>query len=285
MHLRLIHDDIDPNDPNAALKGARRIRFASEIPLLGLNGFEALPRPVRLRGVLDAEAESFVSANGAFRQGPFWVVARRDPFPFYLGDHLPRVAQIAVVPEIVDMEPAPGWRGCLEGVLTPRCWSRLVADVWRRERVCHDCGSVPFRPARLEGHECWEEDRSGPVPVRRLLAIRVLCAPCMEARFPGRAEREGHGERAFARLCALNRVAPAEAGAYASLIRSSWAERRWDDETVAWDLGAIGPCELQLKGSIGLRGDALFHASAPGGLVVRRSTVRASGGSCVVQVS
>jgi hypothetical protein len=273
MHLRMIHDDVDPTDPNAALLTPRRIRFASEIPSLGLNGFERADRPLRLRGVTDPDAESFVSANGAFRQGPFWVVARREPFPYYLGDHLPRIAQPSLVPEIVDMEPAPGWRGCLEGVLTERCWNRLVADVWRAERVCYECGSVPFRPDRLEGHECWSEDRSGPVPVRRLLSIRVLCARCMEMRFPGRAAKAGHGDRAFDRLCAANRILPKERKAYARLIEERWAARVWDDPVVEWDLSGVvrDVAVLELRPSVAMRAEGfLAHVAEAGTLRLLR---------------
>lgn len=271
MEFRLVQHDAHVPGSGHDLSSPRRIAFASQIPKVGLNGFEKGERPIRLRGVLDDSTESFVSVHGAFKQGPFWVVSRTDPFPFDLGNHLPRMAQRSVVPEIVAMEHPRAWHGCLENMLSLSSWSRLVADVWRSERVCFECGSVPFRPDRLEGHEVWEDRPGDPLgPTRRLLAIHMLCGPCLEMKHLGSMVQRHGFEKAFARLCAINRIDPSprpkgEAAAYRRLIEQRHAAAGGDGCT-GWifDLSLLAGSTLHLKDALTLRDDGSICRGADG---------------------
>lgn len=274
MEFRLVQHETPMPGSGHDLLSPRRISFASEIPRIGLHGFERELRPIRLRGVVDAGAESFVSVYGAYRQGPFWVVARRDPFPFGLGEHLPRMAQHALVPEIVAMEHPSRWSGCLENMLTRSSWSRLIADIWRSERVCYECGSVPFRPERLEGHEAWDVDMTAPYgPTKRLRAIRVLCGACLEMKHLGAAMRRKAFDPAFLRLCAINRVSSRsrQAGELAAYRRE--IEVRHESlagESMDWtfDLSLLSGRTLHLRESVALREDgSLCHRGTEPGCV------------------
>lgn len=283
MHLRLSNRMSSTSDRDDDVLRQRRIRFASEIPSLGLNGFERTPRPVRLRGVVDAQSEAFVVANGAVRQGPFWVVARRDPFPFDLGKHLPRMAQRDLVPEVVERGHGGDWRSSLAGILAPSSWDRLVGEIWRAERVCHECGGVPFRPDRLEGHDVWREEVVGRSVVRTLVAVRLLCPEC---RWMGRldeASAVGRGERAFDRLCAANRISPAESAAYLGRIDERAALRIWDRERVEIDLSALPGRILVLKGSIVPSGETLVHSGDGFGEIVVRGAEVVAGRQTVLR--
>lgn len=201
-----------------AFASPRRIRFASEIPPLGPQGFESRPSSIRLRGVIDEGAEAYVSVHGAEREGALWVVRRKDPFPFDLGEHLPVMARRSIVVETPQRRWPASWRHSLSTLLSESSWTRIVADVWRVERICHLCGSVPLRPSRLEG---WDEWRTGVGSSMRLCAVRVLCPACLETRCLETASSRGSFDRAFARLAALNRISGDEIHDYRAAFRSS----------------------------------------------------------------
>lgn len=272
MEFRLVQHSVNGPASGHDLLSPRRISFASEIPRIGLNGFERGMKPIRLRGVSDPATESFVSVYGAYRQGPFWVVARRDPFPFDLGNHLPRMAQRAIVPEIGPIEVPSSWHGRLESMMTPPSWSRLIASIWRAERVCYECGSVPFRPQRLEGHEVWEEDAAAPHgPTRRLVAIRMLCGPCMDMKHLGHHSGHAGFSRAFERLCAINRIDPrikGEAAAYRRSIAEWKSAIPVDCPELTLDLSILAGAVLTLRDSIGLDSDGILrHLGSESGCI------------------
>ena len=272
----------------------RRIRFASDIPLVGPFGFDRNPTRIRLRGVVDAAAESFVRANGAYPDGNHWYVDRRDPFPFSLDEHLPRMARLSIVPEIVDMVPSASWYASLANMMVKDAWDGVVQMVWRREQVCYECGSIrmfPKVPAqstdnpsykRLDGHEVWsfngrEETgetvlsggRMVAVPgVQRLVAIRMLCGRCHETKHLGNARRRGHFERAFERLGAINRIdwSPrGEATPYREEIERKYATRNRGRAFWALDFAALGGIDLQFKASVRHIGGGVIVQTGKGG--------------------
>lgn len=273
MEFRLFHSGDPASADDGDLLSPRRIRFASEIPRIGLYGFDRAAQPIRLRGVVDEAAASFVSVHGAYRKGGHWYVPRRDPFPFGLGEHLPRMAQMTIIPEVPAMEHPSHWHARLENMMTRPSWSRLIADIWRRERVCFECGSIPPTPERLEGHETWEMDLNAEVPVRRLTSIRILCGPCMEMKHLGPASRRNVFNAAFSRLCAINRIGGAhgrqsEMSAYRMQIEGRHVAAL--DEGSDWriDLSAFPGCEIALKEFLRLDvNGCVFHSGGVPGLV------------------
>lgn len=266
---------------------SRAIVSASQIPAIGAFGFDRSPRPIRLRRVIDARTRALVESYGAFREYGHWFVARTDPFPFELGDHLPRMAQRTLSPEITDMIPEACWRWSLAKMMVRSEWDAIVDEVINAERVCVECGSIPVvakdpkaswakDPAtkRLDGHEVWSfngVEQTGffndgyPIPgVQRLVAIQPLCGRCHETKHVGNALHRHPAifERAFARLGAINRISFAEpplgeAAAYLREIRTKYATRNRARKFWAMDFAALGGRELRMVSGVFYAGDNL----------------------------
>lgn len=261
MEFRLNQSVTRPSSSEGGFSSPRTIRFASGIPALGLRGFDRQPRSIRLRAVSDADAEGFVEVHGAEREGPFWTVRRKDPFPFDLGDHLPLAARRAIVPEVLPYARPRDWRRSLAGILSARSLDRLSSDVWRIERICHACGGVPFRPARLEAWDEWTTTRSGGM---RLVAVRMLCPACLETRCLASAEHRGRLEPAIARLMAINRIEADERDDYVEVMRAASATRL--PEIVDVDLSWLGDASVELDPDVAWFGSGILrrrgHAGA-----------------------
>jgi len=144
------------------------------------------------------------------------------------------------------MMPDFSWFSSIARMVQEDSWNRVVADAWRSERVCHDCGSVPFRPARLEGWEQWSQHEPSS---RRLDAIRILCPACLETRDMGLARREGRFDRVFARLMVLNRIDPRQEGGH-YLAAMEAARPVASSSSVRIDLSALAGAVLHMREGI-----------------------------------
>jgi hypothetical protein len=264
MEFRLNQSVTRPSSSEGGFSSPRIIRFASGIPALGLRGFDRQPRSIRLRAVCDVDAEGFVAVHGAEREGPFWTVRRKDPFPFDLGDHLPFAARRSIVPEVPAYARPRDWRRSLSGFLSARSLDRLSADVWRLERICHACGGVPFRPARLEAWDEWIVTRSGGV---RLVAVRMLCPACLETRCLASAEARGRLEPALARLMAINRIEADEREDYVEAMHA--ASCACLPEVADVDLSWLGEAAVELDPDVAWFGtDVLRRRGCAGAMRV-----------------
>lgn len=229
-----------------SLFSPRVIAFSDDIPYFSCAGHPP-PRHVRLRNVSDAQAASFVFAFGAFSRGPFWFIPRRDPFPFDLHPHLPRMAQKSLTPEGPELFVSNSPLGSLEAMLDGSSWRRLVADTWRSERVCFECGSVPRKPERLEGFEEWDNAIDSERGFfRKLVAIRVLCPSCMEMKFLDTARQNGRFAETFDRLCTINRIRPFEKREYLSSIHH-YASIFQKHRNFTYDISILSGLRSRLK--------------------------------------
>ncbi len=254
----------------------RIINSAGQIPLIGPWGMTKIPVPIRLRGIgrYDKAAMEFVAAHGAHQMGSGWVVDRRDPFPFdQLKEFLPRMARRSIRVDLVDLVPRTEWYTSLANMMVDEAWGKLAGRAWSKQFVCYECGSLPFKDKQLDCHEVWwynahevaGRDRQGSLilGVRRLRALRMLCALCHETQHLGNADKRGHYARAFERLGAINRInwgpLPAgEAGAYRDEIYKKYSSR--NRVRVAWnlDLAAAAGIRLQLKKAFRHAGDGVI---------------------------
>ena len=295
----------------------RIISSADQIPAIGPFGFEASPKPIRLRRVIDGQSRAFVVSRRAFRLYDGWAVDRTDPFPFDLGEHLPRMAQRSVSPEITDMIPEASWKWSLARMMVRSDWDAIVDEVVAMERVCVECGSTPVvakdpkvkwakDPAtkRLDGHEVWSfngTEQTGffnegyAIPgVQRLVAIQPLCGRCHETKHVGNALHRHPKifERAFARLGAINRIsfdaAPrGEAAAYLTEIRAKYSTRNRARKFWAMDFAALGGRDLRMAAGIFHAGECLVGRRGRNGAVehvrVLNADLREEGGRLIVR--
>ena len=206
------------------------------------------PGPVGLLRMRAPGAETEAAAAGATRARSGWSVPRSDPFPFErLSRRLPRIAQLSLVPDVVDLIPASSWFASLANMLVGSSWDDLRLPVLAWQGGCQECGVR----SGLEGHESWSYDAG--TGRQTLRGIRSLCSQCHDTQHLGRAGVAGRFDRAFGRLCRINRVRSDERSAYRDMIFDRWSDR----SRRSWEIDlSIRPgMVMRLKSSIEYGGD------------------------------
>lgn len=127
----------------------------------------------------------------------------------------------------VDLIPRSCWFTNVRSAVVPADWDRLRRHVYQRARSrCEVCGVS----GRLEAHERWFYDPSGPTQtLRRLIA---LCPGCHETTHMGLAQIRGRADIARPHLMAVNRWGAKKADAHIEAAFAVWADRN----TLVWAL-------------------------------------------------
>lgn len=234
----------------------RSIAGGDRIPVFGKAGRIGL---VHVR----PEHEQHISLMGALPDGGGWSVERCATLKLDdLGPHLPRMARISIVPDVVDLIPSSSWCASLANMLVPSSWRMLREVTHLRAGGCQDCGSRD----RIECHESWSYDESRAV--QTLTGLVALCSACHETRHLGFASVRGRYGFALSRLVAINRIERHEIAGYEALIFQRFDRRSRMDWSL--DLSMLRGKGLALKKTFDLVSDDVVEGQGRSGVVATR---------------